>query len=120
MLKRPHAFSLTFFLLAIVACGHASNDTKLVGTWQYTTMDAVGRMTFTADHKVVGSFPKDATVDARLPDAQFVVVTAGTWRLEGQELVTEMDDKPLVDQWYAIRREAGDLGEKPPDIGKTV
>src|ERR1700737_1002064 len=76
----------------IVACHSLSqNETKIIGTWQYATMNAVGRMTFDRNHKVIVSFPHDDTVDAHFADAKFDPAASGMWRLEGNDLVYDLN-----------------------------
>jgi hypothetical protein len=89
--------SLLCVLFVLCACNRSSPDeAKIVGVWQSTYIEGVGHMTFTPDHKVTDAAPPVNTDGRNIPNDQFVVVTAGTWRLEGKELITEIDNKPLL------------------------
>ena len=54
-------------------------------------------MIFTADHKVKEGFPPEDKDGRHLPDDQFTYLSSGTWRLEGDVLITEMDNQPFID-----------------------
>lgn len=71
-------------------------EPKIVGAWSWTYIEGVGRIIFTADHKVSVGFPPDNKDGRRAGDDEFDIVQAGTWRLEGEVLVTEMDNTPLI------------------------
>jgi|SRR5882724_4980109 len=86
---------IAFLLLAASssACQH-SVDAEVVGTWQCNPRNgAIWRMTFTADHKVILALPADGTVDANRRDAKFKFFMAGTWHIDGEDLVYTMEDK---------------------------
>jgi hypothetical protein len=72
-------------------------EQKVVGAWSWTYIEGVGRMIFTPDHKVREGFPPDDKDGRKIRDDEFEILLAGTWRLEGDVLVTEMDNKPLID-----------------------
>jgi hypothetical protein len=69
---------------------------KIVGAWSWTYIEGVGRIIFTADHRVRAGFPPDDKDGRRIGDDEFDVVQAGTWHLEGEVLITEMDNSPLL------------------------
>ena len=56
-------------------------------------------MVFTADHKVKEGFPPEESPGRPLRDDDFMYLQAGTWRLEGDVLVTELDNSPYI-AWY--------------------
>lgn len=56
-------------------------------------------MVFTPDHKVKEGFPPEKNLDRPLRDNDYTYIASGTWRLEGDVLVTEMDNKLLVDRY---------------------
>ena len=66
-------------LLSFSACRRLSTlDEKLVGTWQYTTVDATVRTTLKVDHTITISFDGKEQIPA------------GKWRVEGNELVKDI------------------------------
>jgi hypothetical protein len=68
-------------LVLVTACSRLSpNEEKVVGTWEYTGIDATGRVVLRRDHTVVDMF---------FIEGAWEPVASGTWRLEGNELVTE-------------------------------
>jgi hypothetical protein len=56
------------------------DEEMLYGTWQFSSIDATGRMLFRADHTYSTMFPFEDLRDWK-------VVTKGTWRVEGRYLV---------------------------------
>ena len=73
---------------------------KIVGAWSWTYIEGRGRMVFTTDHKVKAGFPPEEDKGRPLRDEDFTYLQSGTWRLEGDILVTEMDNSPYI-TWYA-------------------
>lgn len=67
----------------------------MVGAWSWTYIEGVGRIIFSADHTVKKGFPPDDKDGRKIGDGEFEIVQAGTWRLERDVLVTEMDNRPL-------------------------
>lgn len=64
----------------LCACAQLSPTEKmLVGTWQFTGIDATGRMVLRADHRSATLFP--------ITGQNFEVVAKGSWRVDGDELV---------------------------------
>jgi hypothetical protein len=84
--------------LALIASQHrlSTEEQKIVGPWSWTYIEGVGRVIFTADHKVTKGFPPDDKDGRKIRDDEFDILWAGTWRLEGNVLVTEMNNKPLI------------------------
>jgi hypothetical protein len=72
---------------------------KIVGAWSWTYIEGRGRMVFTTDHKVKAGFPPEEDKGRPLRDEDFTYLQSGTWRLEGDILVTEMDNSPYI-TWY--------------------
>jgi hypothetical protein len=70
-------------------------ERQVVGAWSWTYIEGVGRMIFSADHTVKEGFPPDDKDGRKISDSEFEIVQAGTWRLERDVLVTEMDNRPL-------------------------
>lgn len=60
-------------------------EQRIVGTWQFSSIDATGRMIFRADHTYSTMFPFSGLHDWK-------VVTRGTWRIEGHYLVVAEKD----------------------------
>jgi hypothetical protein len=82
---------LLAFLLASTACHSLTlAEKKIVGNWEFKGLDAVGLIVFRRDHVVVNLFPQTDKSDARLAP-----VSCGTWRLEGNEIVTDQKGLPL-------------------------
>ncbi len=71
-------------------------EQKIVGAWSWTYIEGVGRIVFTADHEVREGFPPDDKDGRKIGDDEFDIVWAGTWRLEGKVLITEMNNRPLI------------------------
>jgi hypothetical protein len=71
-------------------------EQKIVGAWSWTYIEGVGRIIFTADHKVREGFPPDEKDGRKIGNDEFDIVRAGTWRLEGDVLITKMDNRPLI------------------------
>jgi len=85
------AVGLVAFLLGSTACNSLTPaEKKVVGNWKFRGLDAVGLVIFRADHIVVNLFPQTDKSDARLAP-----VSCGTWRLEGDEVVTDEKELPL-------------------------
>ena len=80
-------------------------EAKLVGTWQYVTIDAVGRFTLTATHRVTLAFPRDDSADS-----PFRATAWGHWRLNGDEFVYDIANKKLSVEKREIRKRLVDIG----------
>jgi hypothetical protein len=50
-------------------------------------------MTFSADHKLTLALPAEDTTDANRRDAKFKFFIAGTWHIDGEDVVYTMEDK---------------------------
>jgi len=74
-------------------------EEKIVGAWSWTYIEGKGHMVFTADHKVKAGFPPEEAKSQPLRDDDFEYLRSGTWRLEGDVLVTDMDNAPYI-TWY--------------------
>ncbi|MEP7071885.1 MAG: hypothetical protein ABI839_05825 [Verrucomicrobiota bacterium] len=87
-----------FCVFLLTACGLRSGDAEqqIVGEWSWTYIEGVGRLTFTADHKVTEGFPPDDKDGTNLSGEEFQILRSGTWRLERGVLVTEVDNRPLI------------------------
>jgi len=70
-------------------------EQKVIGAWSWTYIEGTGRMIFSAAHTVKVGFPPDDKDGRKIADSEFEIVSAGTWRLEGEVLVTETDNQPL-------------------------
>jgi hypothetical protein len=78
-------------VVALVSCQRLSpGEEKIIGTWEFTGLDATGRVVFRRDHTVVDLFPEnDSTIAKWAPTAW------GKWRLEGNEIVTDEEILPI-------------------------
>ena len=65
-------------------------------------------MVFTADHKVKAGFPPEENPGRPLQDEDFTYLQSGTWRLEGDVLVTEMDNSPHIALFDHLMRDASE------------
>ena len=75
--------------LSLTACHRLSaNERRLIGTWEYTTVDAIGRLRFYADHKVALWFVDSAEEGIEPRDA-----FNGTWRVDGDQVALNIDYK---------------------------
>ena len=61
-------------------------EEKIVGTWEFTGIDASGRVVYRPDHTVVALFPEYDALNAR-----WVPRSWGSWRLDGSEIVSETE-----------------------------
>jgi hypothetical protein len=78
--------------LCSISCAAAqlsSFERGIIGTWQFSGMDATGRMIFRANHTYSTLFPFSRGDDG-LRD--WTVVFKGTWRIDGHYLVVEEKD----------------------------
>jgi hypothetical protein len=83
------AFALCASISA-TACHHVSPaEERIIGTWEFTGIDATGRVVFHRDHTVVDLFPEPQAPYAWEPAA------SGTWRLEGDVVVTDDQMLPI-------------------------
>jgi hypothetical protein len=72
-------------LLLVTGCARPTDlERRLVGAWSWTYTVRVG-------------FPPDDKDGRTISDDEFDIVQAGTWRVEGDVLITEMDNKPLIE-----------------------
>ncbi len=74
-------------------------EEKIVGAWSWTYIEGQGRIVFTADHKMKTGFEPEEDPGRPLRDDDFIYMQSGTWRLEGDILVTETDNSPWI-AWY--------------------
>jgi hypothetical protein len=74
-------------------------EKKIVGAWSWTYLESVGRMIFTADHRVKEGFPRRDEEQPPRSDRDFAYGTFGTWRLEDDVLilVTDTDLRPWAE-----------------------
>ena len=80
--------SLLFSLAFVTSCEH-SGERKLIGTWESRSIDAAWRVTFKADHTLILAFED-------LDSQKFEPGIPGTWRLDGSQLTTDVDLKPVL------------------------
>lgn len=79
------------FWLATTSCERITPaEAKVLGTWEFTGLDATVRLVFRRDHTVVSlSSQADGFKEKWAPAAW------GTWRLEGNEIVTDEEVFPI-------------------------
>lgn len=85
---------LPLTILLIVGCQpETAAEKKVIGVWEFTGLDAVVRIVFRRDHKVVELFrDPNCTIDCRW-DPTF----AGRWQVEAGEIVTHEAMLPYGD-----------------------
>jgi hypothetical protein len=85
--------------LLLISCDpHRSlTERKIIGEWSWTYIEGVGRVTFTSDHRVTEGFPPEDKNGRTIPSEEFEIFRSGTWRLERDVLVTEVDNRPLIE-----------------------
>ena len=93
-------------------------EQKIVGAWSWTYIEGQGRMLFTADHNVKAGFPPEEDKGRPLGDDDFMYLQSGTWRLEGDVLVTETDNTPYI-AWFD-KTFPKDTSEKRPKLDREV
>jgi len=59
----------------------------------------VGRMIFSADHRVKEGFPPDDPEKPAVHDRDFTYLLSGPWNIEGDILITDITNQPLIDGW---------------------
>ena len=97
---RPTRICVAAWLsLLLVTCGAplSSMEQQIVGSWSWTYIEGTGRIIFDADRTVREGFPPDDKDGRAIADNEFQFVRAGTWRVEGDALIMEMNNKPLKD-----------------------
>jgi hypothetical protein len=68
-------------LLFVSSCHRITPaEEKLLGTWEWSSIDATGRIEFRRDHTTTTLF---------YLDGQWEPVTSGKWRLKANDLLTE-------------------------------
>lgn len=83
MLMMTRGVLLVGSMLAVATCHRLTpTEQKVVGTWEYTGMDFTNRIVFREDHTVTTLFPDSQR------EEKWVPAVFGTWKLEGDELVT--------------------------------
>ena len=84
---------------AVLFARLSETERKIVGAWSWTYIEGVGRMVFTADHRVKEGFPPDDPNRPAVRDNDFTYSLSGTWRVEGDVLVTEIDNHLLLEMF---------------------
>ena len=84
---------------AVLFARLSATEKKIVGAWSWTYVEGVGRMVFTADHKVKEGFPPDDPNRPAIRDSDFTYLSSGTWRVEGDVLVTDIDNHLLIERF---------------------
>lgn len=74
----------------------SATEKKIVGAWSWTYIEGVGRIIFTPDYKVRVGFPPDDKDGRKIADHEFEILQSGVWRMDGDALVTEIDNAPLL------------------------
>jgi hypothetical protein len=75
-------------VVALVGACHrlSPNEQKVIGTWASHSMDAAWQLTLNADHTLALAFDDDG---------KYAPSASGRWRLDGTELVIEVDLRSL-------------------------
>jgi hypothetical protein len=64
-------------------------ESRVIGTWEYSTLDAIGRMRFYPDHKMAWWFVETPEESIEPKDAVY-----GKWSIRGAYLVCDLDYGP--------------------------
>src|SRR3954467_8182931 len=75
----------------------SDTEKKIVGAWSWTYLEGVGRMIFTADHRVKEGFPPEEPNKPAIRDRDFTYLSSGMWHVEGDVLVTDINNQLLID-----------------------
>jgi hypothetical protein len=94
----PKGARLLWCSLVLAACATPPlvTEKKVVGDWSWTYIEGIGRITLTADHKVIEAFPVEDENGRPTQKERFEVYRAGTWRLERNVLITKVNNRPLL------------------------
>jgi hypothetical protein len=85
MLRAPTLAIVTLGLLA--SCYRLSPDeAHVIGTWQWSTIDAFGQITFTRNHRVSTCFTQ---TEGGPCDTESIL--HGTWRVEDENVLYTLD-----------------------------
>jgi hypothetical protein len=76
----------------------SDTEKKIVGAWSWTYLEGVGRMIFTADHRVKEGFPPEGPNKPAIRDRDFTYLLSGTWHVEGDVLVTDINNQLFLDR----------------------
>ena len=71
-------------------------EEKVVGSWSWRYIEGFGRIVFSVDRTVREGFPPDDKDGRRISDDEFEIFWSGTWRVEREVLITEMDNRPFL------------------------
>jgi hypothetical protein len=82
---------------AVVFGRLSDTEKKIVGAWSWTYIEGVGRMIFTADHRVKEGFPPEDPNKPAIRDRDFTYLLSGMWHVEGDVLVTDINNQLLLD-----------------------
>src|ERR1041385_3006028 len=95
--------SVVTLAVAATACHRLTPmEKKLVGAWKFTGLDATGLVVFRSDHTVV-DLMREKDPFGWDPRGRWVPVSWGTWRLEGNDVITEEKVLPLPNYSFANR-----------------
>lgn len=97
MLRAFTAVQLCACMLVIACQRQSPLERYVIGAWSWTYIEGVGRIILAADHTVKEGFPTDDKDGRKISDEEFEIVQAGTWRVEGDVLIREMDNTPLIE-----------------------
>ncbi len=100
------AFAAYSICQAVLFARLSDTEKKIVGAWSWTYIEGVGRMIFSADHRVKEGFPPDDSDKPAVHDRDFTYLLSGSWRVEGDVLVTDITNQPVIDRW-------GNMPDKP-------
>lgn len=77
--------------LVLAACQRVTPaEEKIIGIWEFTGLDATGRVVFRRDHTVVDLFTESDS-----PNARWAPTAWGKWRLEGNEIIIDEEMLPI-------------------------
>ena len=85
--------AFTFALIAVLtlpACHRLSSDeAKVVGTWQWVGMDAIGKITYSRDHRVAECLLRGEAYEGECAPKD---IAHGRWWIQGDQVIYKLED----------------------------
>ena len=98
-----HAASVICLSFLLMGCHRLSpTEQKIVGSWSWQYIEGRGRIVFSPDHTMKEGFPPEEELHRPLRDDDFTYIESGSWHLEGDVLVQELDNHLMVDRSVGI------------------
>jgi hypothetical protein len=98
------AHTIAAIALSMLSVCHplSPEEAKVVGTWQWLGMDAIGKLTFTRDHRVAECLLRGEAYEGDCPPQD---IKHGRWWIRGDQVVYKIEDgfsdeATLPLQWF--------------------